>query len=363
MKILHYINNLESGGAEKLLTLILPLMQKEGHEVHLAVSNINTSVPVYLEAFKKNNIKVFNFNCSAKSFKNFFKIKSLIKSEQYDVVHAHIFPTEYWLALASASLNNNSKLIKTEHRVTNRRRNYSFLRPIEQFIYKQYHTIIGITDEVSLALIDWLKSNNHNFVTINNGVDTNAVKMSLTKANIEQYNFLKKENINLLMAGRFRDDGSKDQKNLIKSLSHLPDHYHLYLAGEGETMEDCKQTVKDLNLENRVHFLGMRTDIYALMNLVDVNILASNFEGLSGVALESMSSSKPFIGSNVPGINDVVPNKDFLFEPKSPKSIAAKVIELTQDRQKYNELIKLGNIKVESFGIETMAKNYLAVYL
>ena len=46
------------------------------------------------------------------------------------------------------------------------------------------------------------------------------------------------------------------------------------------------------------------------MKMVDVNILCSNFEGLSLAALEAMASGKPFIASNVEGLDFVVKNKN-----------------------------------------------------
>ena len=98
-------------------------------------------------------------------------------------------------------------------------------------------------------------------------------------------------------------------------MQHLPAHFHLFLAGRGALLEHTKQFTESLGLTERVHFLGMRTDVYSLMNKVDLNVLSTNFEGLSGVTLESLASGKPFIGSDVPGVNDIVPDPRFLFPP------------------------------------------------
>src|SRR5690606_31720032 len=76
MKILHYTHNLSSGGAEKLLTDILPLMKQYGHEVHLAYSNGEKNVKQFQQKLSENGIKIIDFNTS---FYNPIQIFKLIK--------------------------------------------------------------------------------------------------------------------------------------------------------------------------------------------------------------------------------------------------------------------------------------------
>ena len=76
MKILHYINNLGSGGAEKLLTDIIPEMEKQGNTVHVLIANGNQNFQKYVELLNNKNIEV---NEIGTSFYNPFQIISLIK--------------------------------------------------------------------------------------------------------------------------------------------------------------------------------------------------------------------------------------------------------------------------------------------
>lgn len=362
MKILHYINNLEAGGAEKLLTILLTLMQEEGHEVHLALSNTNTSVPKYLDTLKESQIKIIDFNCSARSFNNYFKLNDLLREENYDIVHTHIFPSEYWLGLLK-NRRNKPKFVKTEHSTKNKRRNYIFLKPIERLIYSNYDLVIGITNEVTELLKNWLSSSKTSFTTIENGVDTSAVKKAFEKSSTDQYkNFMMDNTKSILMVGRFRNDGSKDHKTVFKALKILPENYNLYLAGEGETLEEHKALARSMNLAERIHFLGLRTDVYTIMNIVDINVLSTNYEGLSGVTLESMASQKPYIGSNVNGIKEIVPNQTYLFEPKDSQQLAKKIKEITENSLLANQMVKLANEHVKQYDINSMVNRYLNEY-
>ncbi|MEK6485899.1 glycosyltransferase [Myroides odoratimimus] len=360
MKILHYINNLGSGGAEKLLVEILPLFIRESHDVTLVLSNSFKSVKLYEDSLKAHGVKVISLN---KSFYNpmlVWDISRILSKGQFDIVHAHLFPSQYWLAFASIFVGKKTKFIKTEHSVFNERKNYFFLKPLERFVYSRYKGLIGITDEVTKNLQDWLKRTS-GFVTINNGVNIDAVITAKEYTNIENYNFLKKENFNILMVGRF-DGAQKDQRTLVLAMKHLPENVMLYFAGEGDYRVVIESLVRDEGLVERVHFLGMRTDVYSIMNLVDLNVLSSNHEGLSGVVLESLASSSPFLGSNVVGIKDVVPNQSFLFERGNVLELVDKVNKLLIDESFYRKLVEEGNEGVKKYDISNMSRNYLDFY-
>lgn len=168
------------------------------------------------------------------------------------------------------------------------------LRPLEKLVYSRYSKIIAITDEVANNLGIWANTENKT-VVINNGVNLEQIENEQKRVKRNQYNFLAQNTVNILMTGRF-DGWQKDQITLIKALSLLPENYFLYFAGEGSYLAECEEFVKKNNLEERVFFLGLRQDIYALMSLVDINVLSTNHEGLSGVVLESLASAQPFLG-------------------------------------------------------------------
>ena len=163
------------------------------------------------------------------------------------------------------------------------------------------------------------------------------------------------------MVARF-DFKAKDHYSLIEAFSQLPINFKLYLAGEGPNLINVKEQVNNLKLNDRVIFLGLRPDVYAFMSKVDLNILSSNYEGLSGVTLESLASGKPFIGSDVPGVNTVVPNSDFLFPPKSSKKLANKILDITSDAQLSERMVSAALSFVKSYDTKVMLDGYLKIY-
>ncbi|MCG2431687.1 glycosyltransferase [Aequorivita xiaoshiensis] len=357
MKILHYINNLGSGGAEKLLTDILPYFKQEGNEVYLIISNAEKNFEKYEKILSDSEIKFISLDRSFYNPFQIFKLIIFIKKYKIDIVHAHLFPTQYWLAIASYFIPKSVILIKTEHNANNKRRSISFLRFIEKHIYSRYTNIIAITNKVKENLENWIGTN-FPIIVVKNGVNLSQIKAEIDKGTTYQLNY---NLFNLLMVGSL-DGYQKDQISLIDSLANLPDEVHLFLVGTGKAEADIKKHVIDSGFSNKVTFLGLRKDVYALMNSVDLNILSSNHEGLSGVTLESMASGKPFIGSDVAGIKEIVPSPIFLFPPKNPKALAKKILEIKNDEVLKNKMVKNSLEHVKSFDTSLMVENYLKIY-
>ena len=357
---MHYINNLGAGGAEKLLVDILPLMKAKGHDVHLIYSNNKANVEKYDTLLKNANIYVRNLKVS---FYNPLQILTLIRimmREQYDIVHAHLFPTQYWLAFASIFKPYKTRLIKTEHSVFNERKQYKILKPLDGFVYSKYNTVIGITNQVTDNLQNWV-GKNIKLVTIENGVNLEQIRSAQQLNAKNDYSFFNNDKFKILMVGRF-DGKHKDQLTLIKSLNYLPNNIHLYFAGNGPALERIKKEVYTLGLKSKVDFLGMRDDVYVLMKMVDLNVLSTNTEGLSGVTLESLASGKPFIGSDVEGVNNVVPDESFLFPNQNPEKLAAKIQEIMQNPTFRQELIIKAKQFIGNYDILKMVENYLLAY-
>ncbi|MFT3909281.1 MAG: glycosyltransferase [Ferruginibacter sp.] len=164
----------------------------------------------------------------------------------------------------------------------------------------------------------------------------------------------------LFMVARFHPP--KDHETLVRTLQHLPSHFHVLFAGDGAGLNKVKQVSVMLNVQSRVHFLGFRNDIPELMKSADVNILSSLHEGFSGVVTEALATGKPFLGSDVLGINDVVPDKSFLFEKEDHAALAKKILAITADRSISEHMAITGPEHVKNFDTNMMIKRHIDLY-
>ena len=127
----------------------------------------------------------------------------------------------------------------------------------------------------------------------------------------------------------------KDYKTLIKAMSRLERDIHLLCIGDGPFLNENKEYAKAVGVDSRIHFLGLRKDVPNLLQASDVIVLSSKHEGFSISMLEAMSCKKPFIGSNVPGIGDLVRDVALLFEFQDDEELALRIKEVLTDRTLY----------------------------
>lgn len=364
MKILYIINNLGPGGAEKLIEESLLLMNNiEGLKTDLLLLTDKNNV--FDKKLKKNGIKV-NIIPLKNIYNpfNIFYIRKHIIEGNYDIVHVHLFPTNYWTSLASKLIfKNKPKFIFTEHSTHNKRREKILLKHLEKFIYYSYDKIISVSQKAQDNLISWLKPNQKSlekFVIIENGINLKNfidVKPYYKNEINEQFS----EDTKLIcMIGRFSK--AKDQPTLIKAMKKLPPDMHLLLIGEGPLKEKSEVLAKKMGLEHRVHFLGFRNDIYRILKTVDIVVQSSHWEGLPLAAIEGLASGKPLIASNVPGLKEVVLGAGIVFEEGNYEQLGEIIYKLLKNKELYNKVRKECLKKAEAYSLEKMIERYIQIY-
>lgn len=362
MKILHIINNLGSGGAERLLEESLPIMKKNQNieiEVLLLTDEKNVfDKKLYSEGIKISVVplrKIYDF-------RNIFFIRKFIISEKFDIVHAHLFPTQYWVSLASKLIwNNKPKFITTEHSTNNKRREKSYFKIIEKLIYLSYDSIVSISEQANCNLKQWLGINKAKFITIENGINIDKFKNAKPYEKEKINNIFSDKTKLICMVGRFTE--AKNQRTLIKAIKDLPNDIHLLLVGEGYLKENNMKLAHDLKVSNRVHFLGFRNDVERILKTCDIIVLSSNWEGLSLSSVEGMASGKPFIASRVNGLEEVVGSHGILFENNNDKELRNIILELFSNKKYYNEISLRCMKRAEDYNIDNMVKKEIELYL
>jgi glycosyltransferase involved in cell wall biosynthesis len=362
MKLFVLIHALEKGGAEKLLVNYLPKLKRKGVNVELVLLNARLSVPEFLTEITNAGIPIHNLGVkSVYNFDAIFKLRKLLLTNTPDILHVHLFPSLYWAALATRMLKNKPALFYTEHSNHNKRRNKSYLRFIEKNIYASYQQIIAITDSVRQNLSGWI-GNDRKITTILNGVDITHIQQTPKTSKKDfcaEFNIKESSNV-IFMAASFRYP--KDQVTVIKACKQLGHNYHVLLAGEGPLLQQAKDTAQELNMTDQVHFLGFRNDIARIMKSVDLNVLSTDYEGMSGVTLESLASGVPFLGSDVPGITEIVPGKAFLFEKGNAAALAEKIENVLNSEDLYRSMRESALESVKQYDMEIMINAHLKAY-
>lgn len=95
---------------------------------------------------------------------------------------------------------------------------------------------------------------------------------------------------------------------MLVLLENIRQDVYLLLVGDGPEREGLERFARELNVESRVLFLGHRQDIPAILPLLDVFCLASDFEGMSNSVMEAMAAGLPVLAS------DIAPNRELVQE-------------------------------------------------
>lgn len=350
MKILHVITSLRTGGAEKLMTEMLPRMKECGEDVELCVFD-GTKTSLY-EELERKEIVMHALGGSVYSPMNIIKLFPLIR--KYDLVHTHNTACQYYVAMAS--LFSKCRLFTTEHNTSNRRRNV-WWKLCDEWVYGRYEKILCISDLVKKNLVRHIGTKfEHQCEVIHNGIDVslyeNKCLSSIKESSRKQ----------ILMVSAFRKQ--KDHKTLIEALALLSQNYELVFVGGGEQclIDECIAFAEKRGVKNRITFLGVRTDIVELLKRANIVVLSSHYEGVSLSSLEGMASGKPFIASDVEGLRDIVGGYGILFPHGDYKVLASEIEKVCEDKEYCSEVVRRCQERARMFDISVMVKKYMDVY-
>jgi glycosyltransferase involved in cell wall biosynthesis len=110
----------------------------------------------------------------------------------------------------------------------------------------------------------------------------------------------------LLMIAEFTTN--KRHEDAVRAVARLDRRdTHLAIAGrEGPALAPTRRLIKALALEDRIHMLGFRRDIPALIRASRATLLLSNREGLPRSVLESLSLATPVVGTRIRGVTELL---------------------------------------------------------
>ena len=351
-------HNLGSGGAEKLIYDMA--LELKDMNIKFSIILLTSVNDIYGKKLQEVGIDVIYLSdkWDIYSPKNILRLRKILKN--YDIIHTHTYSAQLWTAFASLFLDENKKYITTEHNTTNRRREKLYFKYLDCWMYSRYNKIVSITDATQINLKKWLNNKNEEkYLVINNGINLKKYYSTIPIDRKEINQKLKEKDILICMVGRFSEQ--KDQKTLIKSMQFLNESYKLILLGDGDK-ESEEKLVNELELEERVYFLGYKENMAEIVKSCDIAVLSSHWEGFGLAAVESMALGIPTIGSNVAGLKEVLENGGLTFQVGDAQKLSNLILNLIKDKKKYNKISEIGIEKSKFYSLNSFIKKYLKVY-
>lgn len=349
MRILHVITSLHIGGAERLMTILLPRLRDLGNDVELLVFDGKRTA--FTESLERSGIKLHSFNAkNVYSPSNILKLRTFIG--RYDIIHTHNTACQLFVPIAkNLCRGEKTCLITTEHNTTNRRREKKWLKPVDKWMYRQYKKVVCIGESTEKNLLDYIGKDVIDTCVIHNGIE-------LPEKQGKRIH--KDKDVNISMVAAFRSQ--KNQDCLVQAMTLLPEQFKLQLIGDGERRKEVEQLTVSLGLSERVEFMGNRSDVNELLLDSQINVLSSHWEGFGLSAVEGMALGIPTVVSDVTGLRDIVQGAGLLFPDDDYKTLATQIKSLIDNKTLYDEIVSKCRKRAEEYDIAKTAERYNNLY-
>lgn len=349
----------------------LPYMswfKEQGWEVHVAASGSlelpfvdrRFHLPFERSPLKLQNVKVY------------YRLKSIIDEQQYDIIHSHT-PMGGMLARLAArkARKRGTKVLYTAHGFHFCKGapiiNWLLYYPIEKVLSAHTDGLITINEE------DYRLANRHRFKAgrIDRvhgvGVDTDRFQPMNEAARREARLLLGYHPGDFLMFYAAEFNKNKNQQLLIQALARIQSiapHARLLLAGVGPMLESCRALARELGVDDRVEFLGYRNDISTLLPLCDAAVASSLREGLPVNILEAMACGLPVVASANRGHSELIENavNGYIVKPSDSAQFAERLLELIKSQPLARKLGTENRSRVKRYSLAQVGMEMTGIY-
>ncbi len=364
-EILHIIQG-GKGGTLEYLKLFLKFIDKSKYnctiichgEIHEELSKLG---------YKTFNIEMERSISPIKDLISFIKINKYIRNNKVDLIHAHSSKAGA-LARFAAKFNKIVCVYNPHGWAFNiktsdlKRKLYEiFERSLSNFCNK----IVMISESEYKSAIEENICNKEKLIIINNGIDISKYNTKIDYKFRRQLGF-KDNEVLIGMCARLTEQ--KSPSTFIKIAKMVTDKYDkckFIIIGDGELREKVENEIKLLKLEKEVLITGWTKNPEKYINIIDIGVLTSKWEGFGLVLAEYMACGKPIVASSIQGIKNVVRDgiDGLLCSPNDEKEFVECIVKLINNKELYEEMNKNEVLRVnESFDFKRVAKEHECLY-
>ena len=365
---MHLISSYSLGGAEKLAFDIVTRMDKKRFDVFICSigskkDNIEVDMREKLENCGVETLTIDKIPTKQR-FISIIKLAKILSKNKIDILHTHCPSPDFYGRMSSFLIHLNL-VFSTIHNT----KGYSLWRErIMKSITTKY---IAISEEVEEYVLKILKIPIKKVKIIYNGIDLENYINCLVKKE-DKLKELGINNYGKIVTTIGRVNEQKGHIFFVKAaelvLMKFPDT-HFLIIGNIQDDKDLYQKlikiIKNKNLENKIIFTGIRQDIPEILNVSDVFVLPSIYEGFAIVTIEAAMAGLPIVGTDVGSIRQIVLDKEngLIVPPKDINALANGIKFILSDEDRAKKMGLKGNEIAKKFTIEKTVSEYEKLYL
>ena len=358
IKVLHvsHFPHYKMGGQKSMLALMENLDSKQVESFGLT-----TVTGELTDKFVEMRVKYFtvpltklSLNNILKVFKNAFRIRSICKQNEIDIIHSDYERDGFLCGLATLGTKTKSVW---HVRVTNPNN-------LDNLNYKLSDKLICISEGARSRFYDKVGFEEKTEV-VYNGVDCSLFKPVENRDELKSELGMESNKFTVLFVGQMKI--GKGIYEIIEAAKMQPTVEFVLL---GEFLNEIEKSnwlnkVEELGIKN-IEWLGQKKEIHKWMQAADCLLLPSyeGAEGMGRVVFEAMACGTPPIASDISGVNEAVTNESGILIPeKDSDAIANAVQELSENKAEWDRLSQMGRQRaLNVFDIKIHANKILELY-
>jgi glycosyltransferase involved in cell wall biosynthesis len=357
------LSGLAVGGTERKSVKLVNEMARQGMAVYLAY----LGGPEYLLPEISGEVVTVNLNRKGKfSIGALLNLRRFVVAHRIDIVlcmnqYPLLYAATLKLLLGHRSLNVILAINTTEF---GRRRDRFFMLIYVPLMRRIEAIIYGCEFQRELWRERYGLQNLPSHV-IYNGVDSE--RFDATQIGSELRSELGVQN-SFVVGSVGRLDPEKNHSAILRAAASLNQHdgtCDVLLVGDGPERESLERIAAELDIADRVHFLGRMEDVRGALAAMDVFVLPSvSVETFSNAALEAMAMGRAMVLSNIAGAGEMVDDgyNGFLYEKHDLGRLTQLLTQLRDDPDlRRNTGARARAAVVSRFSIDSMFVQYQTV--
>lgn len=362
--VLHLVNGLHLLGAERVAAEIA--LQAPAVQYPQTIGLVN-GTPALEEDFRKflrgSEVGTLNLSGPGGTLALAARIGRYCRRARIAVVHSHGYKSGCASVLARPMCPGVT-LVVTNHGYmlhTWRERAY---RRIDLCMLRGFSKIVAVSDSVAQEMVD-SGIDARKISVIMNGVSAAGGDLSQGRELRLELGVPQDAIVCGVTASLTPVKGHDDLLSALCLLGPSHSSLHIILLGEGPLRCSLEDRVRQLGLEDRVHFAGHRADARECLSTIDIFVLPSHSEGLPMALLEAMGAGVAIVATAVGAVPSVVRDgiNGLLTPPAAPDFLASRIKALAEDPALRRSLGQVARETIaERFSSGRMAQAYLSVY-
>jgi glycosyltransferase involved in cell wall biosynthesis len=264
-----------------------------------------------------------------------------------DILHTHQTGSNFWGRLWG-KLYRVPVIITHEHTAANEKNRVEHMIDRMMSVFSDRIVTVSQFDRDLSLELENLPPNKVEPIYV--GIDTAKFAPTLTQQEARQKAGLPLDKKLIAIIARLVPQ--KNHRGLFAALTRLPDalkeDVHCLVIGSGDLEAPLRRDVTSMGLQDRVSFLGERTDIPVVLQAIDLLTLPSHWECLPSIISEALASKCPVVATAVGGVPEILDGVGWpLVQPNNVDNLTAALTHVLQmPDQERNKIADAGRQRI-----------------